>query len=363
MTNNFDSNFYKGKKVFVTGHTGFKGTWLCKILLQMGAVVTGYALNPPTNPALYTLVGLENQLTSVVGDIRDYVMLEKAFKEAQPEIVFHLAAQPIVTDGYLDPLYTYETNVMGTVNILECVRKNTCVKSFLNVTTDKVYMDQEKNGGYVEEDILNGHDPYSNSKSCSELVTHSYRKSFFDKVESPAISTVRSGNVIGGGDFAKNRIVPDCVKAVMNGDEILIRNPESVRPYQHVLEPLYVYLMIAAMQYKDKAYAGSYNVGPKDEDCIRTGKLVELFALHWGGDVKWQNLNREGFHETNILRLNSSKLKEKTGWESCWDINKAIQKTVEWSKCWANGDEICGCMEKQIEEYMNEMMSRGDSNG
>ena len=234
-------SFYKGKKVLVTGHTGFKGTWLCKILVNAGADVTGYSLEAPTNPNLFELSGIENEIKSIIGDIRDLEHLKQVFTEVQPEIVLHLAAQPIVRDSYKDPVYTYETNVMGTVNICECVRLNSCVKSFLNVTTDKVYHNNEWEWGYRENDPLDGYDPYSNSKSCSELVTHSYINSFF-KENGIAVSTARAGNVIGGGDFANDRIIPDCIRAAMKGESIIVRNPHSTRPYQHVLEPLVVYL-------------------------------------------------------------------------------------------------------------------------
>ena len=240
----FDLSIYKGKSVFVTGHTGFKGSWLCKILSGAGAVVTGYSLNPPTEPSLFEIAGIASDITSVIGDIRDYKSLKAAFDKAQPEIVLHLAAQPIVRDSYKEPAYTYETNVMGTVNILECVRNSDCVKSFLNVTTDKVYLNKEWAWGYRENEELDGFDPYSNSKSCSELVTHSYKNSFFSDGK-VAVSTARAGNVIGGGDFANDRIIPDCIRAAQKHEDIIVRNPFSTRPYQHVLEPLFAYLMIA----------------------------------------------------------------------------------------------------------------------
>ena len=272
-------DFYKGKKVFITGHTGFKGSWLCKILIDAGAIVTGYSLVPPTKPSLFDECMISKNIKSVIGDIREYESLKKAFDDAQPEIVFHLAAQPIVIDSYKDPKYTYETNVIGTVNILECIRNNKCVKSFLNVTTDKVYENNDiDNHGFAEDEKLDGFDPYSNSKSCSELVTHSYKKSFLQDV---AVSTARAGNVIGGGDFANDRIIPDCVRAMQKGEDIIVRNPYSTRPYQHVLEPVFVYLMIAQKQYEDSNYQGSYNVGPDDVDCFQTGALVDLFCKCW----------------------------------------------------------------------------------
>ena len=347
----FDLSFYKGKRVFVTGHTGFKGSWLCKILSNYGAVVTGYSLEPPTTPSLFEIAGIESDIKSVIGDIRNYDNLNAAFEEAQPEIVLHLAAQPIVRDSYKYPAYTYETNVMGTVNILECVRNSSCVKSFLNVTTDKVYLNKEWNWGYRENEELDGYDPYSNSKSCSELVTHSYKNSFFDD-GSVAISTARAGNVIGGGDFANDRIIPDCIRAAINKEDIIIRNPFSTRPYQHVLEPLYAYLMIAAMQYEDNKFAGYYNVGPDDCDCFQTGALVDLFVKHWGDGLKWINRYDGGPHEANFLKLDCSKLKATFGWKPHWNLEKAIEKVVEWSKCWIDNGDIRACMDKQITEFL-----------
>ncbi|MDO4317099.1 MAG: CDP-glucose 4,6-dehydratase [Lachnospiraceae bacterium] len=354
----FDLNFYKEKRVFVTGHTGFKGAWLCKMLSNAGAIVTGYSLEPPTSPSLFEIADIARDVTSVIGDIRDYAALKKAFDEAQPEIVLHLAAQPIVRDSYQAPAYTYETNVMGTVNILECVRNSTCVKSFLNVTTDKVYRNREWAWGYRENEELDGYDPYSNSKSCSELVTHSYKNSFFHD-GSVAVSTARAGNVIGGGDFANDRIVPDCVRAAVRKEDIVVRNPFSTRPYQHVLEPLYAYLMIAAMQYRDAAenrdsnYAGYYNVGPDDRDCFQTGALVDLFVKHWGAGMKWVNRCDGGPHEANFLKLDCSKLKTTFGWKPRWDLDKAMEKVVEWSKCWVAGGDVRACMDRQIQEFLS----------
>ncbi|MBQ7349170.1 MAG: CDP-glucose 4,6-dehydratase [Clostridia bacterium] len=348
---NFDLNFYKNKKVFVTGITGFKGAWLCKILKKFGAEVTGYSLKPHTNPSLYELAEIGEDVQSVIGDIRDYKTLKKAFDLSQPEIVFHLAAQPIVRDSYKDPAYTYETNVMGTVNILECIRNSNCVKSFVNSTTDKVYLNKEWHWGYRENEELDGFDPYSNSKSCSELVTHSYQRSFFADRDI-AISTARAGNVIGGGDFSNDRIIPDCIRAVTKGKDIIVRNPFSTRPYQHVLEPLYAYLMIAGMQYQNIKYAGYYNVGPDDVDCFQTGALVDLFIGHWDKNLKWINKYDGGPHEANFLKLDCSKLKSIFGWAPRWDLNKAIEKVVEWSKCWINNGDIKDCMDKQIEEFL-----------
>lgn len=353
-------DFYKNKRVLVTGHTGFKGSWLCKILVNAGAQVTGYSLEPPTNPNLFYLAGIEGQINSVIGDIRDREHLMKVFEDVQPEIVFHLAAQPIVRDSYKNPVYTYETNVMGTVNICEAVRKNSCVKSFLNVTTDKVYKNNEWEWGYRENEPLDGYDPYSNSKSCSELVTHSYINSFYCDMD-VAVSTARAGNVIGGGDFANNRIVPDCVRAAEYGEQIIVRNPHSTRPYQHVLEPLAIYLTIAMQQYQDKKYAGFYNVGPDDRDCITTGQLVDIFCEKWNIDqtkenqINWINkAEANAPHEANFLKLDCSKIKRVFGWKPRWSVNDAIQKTVEWSKIYCNHGDVARCMDDQIEEFFIE---------
>lgn len=347
----FNMDFYKDKKVFITGHTGFKGAWLCKMLADAGAVITGYSLDAPTNPSLFKIAGIEQDIHSVIGDIRNYAMLKEAFDAAQPEIVLHLAAQPIVRESYKDPVYTYETNVMGTVNILECVRNSQSVRSVVNVTTDKVYKNKEWEWGYREDEELDGYDPYSNSKSCSELVTHSYKSSFFDN-EKVAVSTARAGNVIGGGDFSNDRIIPDCIRAVIEHRDIIVRNPYSTRPYQHVLEPLYVYLMIAAKQYENGKYAGYYNVGPDDRDCFQTGALVDLFVKHWGENVKWGNQFDGGPHEANFLKLDCSKLKAVFAWKPRWDLDKAIEKVIEWTKCWIEGNDVRSCMDQQIAEFL-----------
>ena len=347
-----DLSFYKNKKVLVTGHTGFKGSWLCRILINAGANITGYSLTPPTSPSLFELAGLDKQMTSIIGDIRDYEKLLEVFRQTQPEIVLHLAAQPIVRDSYKDPRYTYETNVMGTVNICEAVRLTPSVKSFLNVTTDKVYHNNEWCWGYREDEPLDGFDPYSNSKSCSELVTHSYKNSFFTDGR-VAVSTARAGNVIGGGDFANDRIIPDCVRAAIKNEDIIVRNPFSTRPYQHVLEPLFAYLMIAAKQYEDIKFADYYNVGPDDMDCFQTGALVDLFVEKWGDGLTWINKYDGGPHEANFLKLDCSKLKATFGWKPRWNLDTAIEKVVEWSKCWIQDKDIRACMDKQIEEFIS----------
>lgn len=346
-----DLSFYKNKHVFITGHTGFKGTWLCKILVQAGAIVTGYSLEAPTQPNLFEVSGVEKQITNIIGDIRDFNHLKKAFDQAKPEIVLHLAAQPLVRDSYEKPAYTYETNVMGTVNILECIRQNNCVKSFLNVTTDKVYHNNEWVWGYRENEPLDGFDPYSNSKSCSELITHSYKNSFFadGKV---AISTARAGNVIGGGDFSANRIIPDCVRAAERKEVMIVRNPHSTRPYQHVLEPLFAYLMIAQKQYEDGHLAGWYNVGPDDCDCLTTGELVTLFCDTWGNGLKWIDKYDGGPHEANFLKLDCSKIKQTFGWKASWHIDEAIRRVVDWTQVYLSHGDISKEMEKEILDFM-----------
>lgn len=345
------NNFFKGKKVFVTGHTGFKGSYLSYILLMLGAEVKGYSLDPPTKTNLYDLLQLKGKMHSVIADITDVDRLTKEVTDFRPDLVFHLAAQPLVLDGYRFPRLTYETNVMGTVNILESIRNCDSVRSFLNVTTDKVYNNFEWEWGYRETDPLDGYDPYSNSKSCSELVTHSYKKSFFDNSDT-AISTARAGNVIGGGDFADNRIIPDCIRAVIAKKPIIVRNPNSIRPYQHVLEPLSAYLKIIEAQAKDSSLAGSYNVGPQEGDCVTTGTLVKAFCDCWGG-ATWECTEKDGPHEANFLKLDCSLIRSKLGWAPKWNYLTAIEKTVEWAKIWSEGHDVRECVEQQIKSYFD----------
>lgn len=345
-----DLSFYRGKKVFLTGHTGFKGTWLSRILILAGADVTGYSNPSPTDPSLFKLTDTASKMRSVIGDVRDRAGLVAACASAKPDIVLHLAAQPLVRLSYREPAETYETNVMGTVNILEAVRATDSVRSFVNVTTDKVYENREWLWGYRENENLNGFDPYSNSKSCSELVTSSYRNSFFLSPESPSISTARSGNVIGGGDYSEDRIIPDCVRAASCGQAIIIRNPHSTRPYQHVLECLSGYLLLAQKQYEDKArYMGSYNFGPDDESCVTTGELVSLFCECWKG-ATWRVQGDNGPHEANFLKLDCSKSKKNLGWKACWPIEKAVEKTVSFALCQSDKDRTA-CLDNQIRDY------------
>lgn len=346
--NQVDLNFFSGKRVLLTGHTGFKGSWMSRVLINAGAELCGYSTCSPRKPGLYQLLELDRQMKSVKGDVRDFYSLSTVFSRFKPEIVIHMAAQPIVRTGYEKPLYTYETNVMGTVNILECVRNCPSVKSFLNVTTDKVYKNNEWIWGYRENEALDGYDPYSNSKSCSELVTHSYCGSFF-KDSDVAISTARAGNVIGGGDFARDRIIPDCVRSVQNGTPIVVRNPYSIRPYQHVLEPVLAYLMIVQKQYENKSFEGWYNVGPDESDCISTGELVSLFCKMWGENAEWTYYpETNAVHEANFLKLDCSKLKSTFGWAPVWHVDEAIEKVCEWTKVYLIGKNLKEETDRQI---------------
>jgi len=345
-------DFYKGKTVLVTGHTGFKGSWLCRILINSGAKVVGYSLQPPTEPNLFGLANIGQQMTSIIGDVRDFDHLNGVIRKYRPEIIFHLAAQPIVLTSYEKPAYTYEVNAMGTVNVLEAIRKVGCVKSFLNVTTDKVYENNDSaNHLFKEKDKLDGYDPYSNSKSCSELITHSYKKSFFSDGKT-RISTARAGNVIGGGDFSLNRIIPDCVRAVEKKESINVRNRYSTRPYQFVLEPLFVYLLIAQKQYEDPAYAGYYNIGPDAEDFIATGDLVSLFCKKWGEGAAWQDLTiKDAPHEAAFLALDNSLLKKTFAWEPVYHIDETMDRIIEWTKAYFEGKDLLVVMDKQIEVF------------
>ena len=356
MENMVNKDFWKGKRVFITGHTGFKGSWMCRILLMLGADVTGYSLDAPTTPNLYSMAGLEGNIRNIHGDIRDFDKLRQSVETASPDIVIHMAAQAIVRESYSAPRYTYETNVMGTVNILESIRllnkEQICA---LNITTDKVYKNNEWCWGYRETDALDGYDPYSNSKSCSELVTDSYKNSFFYDGSGVAVSTARAGNVIGGGDFASDRIIPDCVRAALKNEPILVRSPHSTRPYQHVLEPLTAYLPILEKQYPNpQKYSGSYNIGPDECDCVTTGELAKIFCQEWGEGLRWECIGTCGPHEANFLKLDCSKAKSVLGWRPKWHIREAVRKTCEWMKEWQNGGNVIEIMDSQINEYFTQ---------
>ncbi len=357
-------SFYKGRKVLITGHTGFKGTWMCEVLSSFGADITGYALKPPTSPSLFELCGLKERIRSVEGDIRDFNHLKDVFTETRPEIVIHMAAQPIVRESYKEPVYTYDVNVMGTVNLMECIRLTDSVKSAVNVTTDKVYHNFERNEGYREEDVLGGFDPYSNSKSCSELVTQCYKDSFFRACRDErfvTVSTCRAGNVIGGGDFASDRILPDIVRAIQSGKSLIIRNPNSVRPYQHVLDPVVAYLIVAMKQYENGAYEGAYNIGPSDADCVTTGELTGIFMDAWKEPAeKYQLVVPEilirqdgGPHEAGLLKLDSSKFERTFHKSNTWNVKDAVWKTAEWTAAYLMGEIVSDIVGKQVGDYFS----------
>lgn len=346
------AEFFKGKKILITGHTGFKGSWMCQVLHEFGAEVCGFSLEPPTQPSLFEIADIANKVEHHIGDVRDYDAMKEVFDNFQPEIAIHLAAQPIVRESYKDPVNTYTTNVIGTLNFLECIRKTDTVKSALNVTTDKVYLNRERDEGYVEDEMLDGYDPYSNSKSCSELVTHSYKLSFLD-AKGISVSTARAGNVIGGGDFASDRIIPDCVRAQLEKKDIIVRNPYSTRPYQHVLEPIMAYLMMVKEQYENRELAGYYNVGPDDCDCVTTGQLVDLFCSVWGEGAVWKNVAEANApHEANFLKLDCGKLKRVFAWQPAWHISEAIQAVCDWTKAWTSGNDISAEMNREINQYL-----------
>ena len=353
----FDYSFYQGKRVLVTGHTGFKGSWMLAILKKFGADVTGYALAPNTSPSMYEKIGGDNLCRSIIGDVSDLDRLLKVFAEVKPEIVIHMAAQPIVLESYRSPVYTYQTNVMGTVNVLEAVRRTGGVRSFVNVTTDKVYENLSVRRGYVETDALGGYDPYSNSKACSELVTKAYRSSFFNPEKyaehGVAISTCRAGNVLGGGDWAANRLIPDCVRYSLKGEPIVIRNPQAVRPWQHVMEPVFQYLKLAALQYNDPAYAGHYNIGPEATHCKPVIDMLQLFVKHFPGASYVVKENPDAPHEASLLMLDITKSKQVLGFKPRYDADETIKASVEWYLADARGENMLDFTLKQIEDFLS----------
>jgi len=348
-----DLDFYRDKRVFITGHTGFVGSWMCHVLLEAGAHVNGYALAPGTTPNLFDLCGFSENMNSTIGDVRDFKKLDWTLEAFDPDIVIHLAAQPLVRESYQSPAMTYETNVMGTVNLLESIRNmKHPARSVLNVTTDKVYQNNETANGFREEDPLDGFDPYSNSKSCSELITHCYNNSFY-KNQGIALSTARAGNIIGGGDFGKDRILPDCIRATQQRIPIMVRNSKSIRPYQHVLESVFAYLLIAQKQFEDIEFAGYYNIGPDESGCLSTGRLVDYFCKSWGDEQTWTNgSDPTDPHEATYLKLNCEKIKKTMGWEPKWDGEKAVEKTVEWYKGFFADLSVSSIMDRQVQEYL-----------
>jgi CDP-glucose 4,6-dehydratase len=341
-------DYYRKKRILLTGHTGFKGSWLSKILLKSGADVFGYALEAE-DLSLFRILRLDKHMESHIADVRDLESLCDYTIRVNPDVIIHMAAQPIVRVGYQNPVYTYEVNVLGTVNLLEAASKCANLRSLLNVTTDKVYENSNECRSFTEDRKLNGYDPYSNSKSCSELVTDSYRKSFLKDV---ATSTARAGNAIGGGDFSTDRILPDCARAAVAGNRIHVRNPMSVRPYQHVLDALSAYLTIIPAQERNKSLSGAYNVGPDDTDCLTTGQIADLFCKSYGDSVSWYAQSEENApHEADVLKLDNTKIKKQLGWSNRWGIEKAVAKTAEWYKAYADNSDMWEVTSRQITEH------------
>ena len=354
-----DSGLYKGKKVFITGHTGFKGSWLCLLLHELGAEIYGYALNPPTKPSLYEVAKVDELVTSHIADVRDYDMLHSVMSVAEPEIVFHLAAQPLVRDSYKNPVDTYAINVMGTVNLLEAVRHTKSVRAVVNVTTDKCYENREWLWGYRENESMGGYDPYSNSKGCSELVTSSFRRSFFNpsdygKTHQVALASARAGNVVGGGDWADDRLIPDFIRAINNREKVKIRSPHAIRPWQHVLEPLSGYLALGAKLYSEGVeYAEGWNFGPDDSDARPVEWIINRICRLWGENASYEIDTNPQPHEATYLKLDCSKAKNLLGWRPKWNIDTAIDRIVEWTKACRRGENMRTVCRKQIEEYLS----------
>lgn len=351
------TSFWNGKKVFVTGHTGFKGSWLSLWLQMLGAEVFGYSLTPPTSPSLFDLAHIAEGMTSVIGDIRDLHFLKEMMHTCQPDIVIHLAAQPLVRESYHNPVDTYAVNIMGTVNVLEAVRSVPSVKAVVSVTSDKCYENREWVWGYRETDPMGGHDPYSSSKGCAELVTTAYRQSFFNPADyaqhGVAIASVRAGNVIGGGDWAKDRLIPDILRAWSVGEEVIIRNPQAVRPWQHVLEPLHGYLMLAEKLFTQGClYGGGWNFGPNESGVKTVAWIVEHLKQLWGNDANWNHDSRFQPHEANYLTLDCSKARNQLAWEPQLDLSIALAWIVDWHKTWQQGDDMKQKTQEQIQEFM-----------
>jgi CDP-glucose 4,6-dehydratase len=351
-------NFWQEKRVLITGHTGFKGSWLAFWLSRLGAKVGGLSLAPDTDPNLFENLALEARITSVIGDIRDLALVEKTLNDLKPEVVFHLAAQSLVRRSYREPLETYTTNVIGTINILEAIRKFDFVRSVVVVTTDKCYENKESAAGYTENDRLGGFDPYSNSKACAELAVAAYRNSFFAD-DRTLIATARAGNVIGGGDWSEDRLLPDVFRSLVFEKPLLIRSPNSIRPWQHVLEPLAGYLMLAEKLFHgERDFAEAWNFGPEDEDSKSVGWILDRIKEIWKEPVGWEIAGGEHPHETKMLKLSSAKAKSKLRWSPKLDLSEALDLTVDWYRNFKAGADLADFTGKQIEAY--EKKTRGD---
>lgn len=346
-----DAAFWHSRKVLVTGHTGFKGSWLTLWLQQLGAQVVGFALEPPTRPSLFETARAKEGIDSVIGDIRDLDRLSAVVVEHKPEIVFHLAAQAIVREGYSDPVSTYSINVLGTVHLLEALRRAGCARVIVNVTSDKCYENRERIRPYRENEPLGGFDPYSNSKACSELVTSAYRSSYFAS-SGTALASARAGNVIGGGDWAKDRLLPDLVRAFMRGEPVVIRYPGALRPWQHVLDPLCGYLLLAQALWRDgKRFAEAWNFGPDENEAQPVAWLAERAVTEWGTGAAWQRDAAAHPHEASLLRLDSSKARMRLNWRACWHVDEALHHAIAWYKAWATGDDMRAFSLRQIAAY------------
>jgi CDP-glucose 4,6-dehydratase len=344
--------FWKGKKVFITGHTGFKGSWLSLWLQDCGAILTGYALAPNTQPNLFDAALVANGMESVIGDVKDLEKITKTMSDFSPDVVIHMAAQPLVRLSYKNPVDTYSTNVMGTVNLLEAVRKTPSVKAVVNVTTDKCYENKEWIWGYREHEPMGGHDPYSNSKGCSELITAAYRSSFFNYSGSAKIASGRAGNVIGGGDWAEDRLIPDIFRAFGNKKPVVVRNPSATRPWQHVLEPLSGYLVLAERLYNDgDDYAEGWNFGPEDGDVKQVKQIIEYLVERWGAGASWIHDKSDQPHEAQLLKLDISKAKKILKWVPRWSLFRALDSIIVWEKAWVNGEDIKALTLAQIRDY------------
>ena len=349
-------NIYQNRRVLITGHTGFKGSWLCLLLNQLGADVYGYALEPPTNPSLFKETKIDELITSFIGDIRDLSYLQEVMQKIQPEIVIHMAAQPLVRESYRIPVETYAINVMGTVHLLEACRHTNSVKAIVNVTTDKCYENKEWHWGYRENEPMGGYDPYSNSKGCSELVTSSYRNSYFNPLKyqehEVAVASARAGNVIGGGDWADDRLIPDFIRAISKGEKVKIRSPYSIRPWQHVLEPLTGYLTLGAKLYTEGAtYAQGWNFGPDDNDAQNVEWITKTICELWGEGASFSIDTNPQPHEANYLKLDCSKAKAELGWVPKWNIETTLKTIVDWNKAFLSGENIREVTIDQINQF------------